>query len=583
MKKRSDIKACLDENLDGLDVTERMKANLVSALEGGKAVKKKVTFALVFAIVLLIAALGALAAALYPRTAERFAQSYGSEYGDRLSQGDIAQTDASYLLSDVRFTFSDVIWADHILYGTVTAACNEGANALLLSQDALDQDGVNSLMPGGERTYLQAMQQEGKTLLLATCVPQGYVLNGKTMSGDIGYWDDIQEDGSVVTSFEIHGYNGGIDRQSSYTLALDLQLFSISQNGERERMETAVWTLAVTPQINETPQQPQEQPDRSASGASAVPVNTPEGDSGQATVYAVEARDWLSTVQPEWFNQSGATLEEQGINNRYTFRDEDCLLLYPGNLWYYAYEGTETFEYEIQNGEKYVEDLPRNETPQQIFDLLSDVHFRGGAENPVPQLATLTLEQAESAAQALLTKLGVEDAVCTWRYGADAAAINALNEARNEQITSGALLNCNPWLDPFTDQDEGYYLRYAAVIDGIEAGEEYFTASLFVNKDGVRSASITAPFRQGEALSTATLLPAKDALQDAIDAAKQSWLPELADNIAHAECITLTYSVKDQAKLLPAWCISATDTVKGSSFDVIVSAIDGAVLNAPWM
>lgn len=583
MKKRSDIKACLDENLDGLDVTERMKANLVSALEGGKAVKKKVTFALVFAIVLLIAALGALAAALYPRTAERFAQSYGSEYGDRLSQGDIAQTDASYLLGDVRFTFSDVIWADHILYGTVTAACNEGANALLLSQDALDQDGVNSLMPGGERTYLQAMQQEGKTLLLATCVPQGYVLNGKTMSGDIGYWDDIQEDGSVVTSFEIHGYNGGIDRQSSYTLALDLQLFSISQNGERERMETAVWTLAVTPQINETPQQPQEQPDRSASGASAVPVNTPEGDSGQATVYAVEARDWLSTVQPEWFNQSGATLEEQGINNRYTFRDEDCLLLYPGNLWYYAYEGTETFEYEIQNGEKYVEELPRNETPQQIFDLLSDVHFRGGAENPVPQLATLTLEQAESAAQALLTKLGVEDAVCTWRYGADAAAINALNEARNEQITSGALLNCNPWLDPFTDQDEGYYLRYAAVIDGIEAGEEYFTASLFVNKDGVRSASITAPFRQGEALSTATLLPAKDALQDAIDAAKQSWLPELADNIAHAECITLTYSVKDQAKLLPAWCISATDTVKGSSFDVIVSAIDGAVLNAPWM
>lgn len=583
MKKRSDIKACLDENLDGLDVTERMKANLVSALEGGKAVKKKVTFALVFAIVLLIAALGALAAALYPRTAERFAQSYGSEYGDRLSQGDIAQTDASYLLGDVRFTFSDVIWADHILYGTVTAACNEGANALLLSQDALDQDGVNSLMPGGERTYLQAMQQEGKTLLLATCVPQGYVLNGKTMSGDIGYWDDIQEDGSVVTSFEIHGYNGGIDRQSSYTLALDLQLFSISQNGERERMETAVWTLAVTPQINETPQQPQEQPDRSASGASAVPVNTPEGDSGQATVYAVEARDWLSTVQPEWFNQSGATLEEQGINNRYTFRDEDCLLLYPGNLWYYAYEGTETFEYEIQNGEKYVEELPRNETPQQIFDLLSDVHFRGGAENPVPQLATLTLEQAESAAQALLTKLGVEDAVCTWRYGADAAAINALNEARNEQITSGALLNCNPWLDPFTDQDEGYYLRYAAVIDGIEAGEEYFTASLFVNKDGVRSASITAPFRQGEALSTATLLPAKDALQDAIDAAKQSWLPELADNIAHAECITLTYSVKDQSKLLPAWCISATDTVKGSSFDVIVSAIDGAVLNAPWM
>ena len=583
MKKRSDIKACLDENLDGLDVTERMKANLVSALEGGKAVKKKVTFALVFAIVLLIAALGALAAALYPRTAERFAQSYGSEYGDRLSQGDIAQTDASYLLGDVRFTFSDVIWADHILYGTVTAACNEGANALLLSQDALDQDGVNSLMPGGERTYLQAMQQEGKTLLLATCVPQGYVLNGKTMSGDIGYWDDIQEDGSVVTSFEIHGYNGGIDRQSSYTLALDLQLFSISQNGERERMETAVWTLAVTPQINETPQQPQEQPDRSASGASAVPVNTPEGDSGQATVYAVEARDWLSTVQPEWFNQSGATLEEQGINNRYTFRDEDCLLLYPGNLWYYAYEGTETFEYEIQNGEKYVEELPRNETPQQIFDLLSDVRFRGGAENPVPQLATLTLEQAESAAQALLTKLGVEDAVCTWRYGADAAAINALNEARNEQITSGALLNCNPWLDPFTDQDEGYYLRYAAVIDGIEAGEEYFTASLFVNKDGVRSASITAPFRQGEALSTATLLPAKDALQDAIDAAKQSWLPELADNIAHAECITLTYSVKDQAQLLPAWRISATDTVKGSSFDVIVSAIDGAVLNAPWM
>ena len=583
MKKRSDIKVCLDENLDGLDVTERMKANLVSALEGGKAVKKKVTFALVFAIVLLIAALGALAAALYPRTAERFAQSYGSEYGDRLSQGDIAQTDASYLLGDVRFTFSDVIWADHILYGTVTAACNEGANALLLSQDALDQDGVNSLMPGGERTYLQAMQQEGKTLLLATCVPQGYVLNGKTMSGDIGYWDDIQEDGSVVTSFEIHGYNGGIDRQSSYTLALDLQLFSISQNGERERMETAVWTLAVTPQINETPQQPQEQPDRSASGASAVPVNTPEGDSGQATVYAVEARDWLSTVQPEWFNQSGATLEEQDINNRYTFRDEDCLLLYPGNLWYYAYEGTETIEYEMQSGEKYVEELPGNETPQQIFDLLSDVRFRGGAENPVPQLATLTLEQAESAAQALLTKLGVEDAVCTWRYGADAAAINALNEARNEQITSGALLNCNPWLDPFTDQDEGYYLRYAAVIDGIEAGEEYFTASLFVNKDGVRSASITAPFRQGEALSTATLLPAKDALQDAIDAAKQSWLPELADNIAHAECITLTYSVKDQAKLLPAWRISATDTVKGSSFDVIVSAIDGAVLNAPWM
>ena len=579
-ERREKIENAIDTCLADMKGDPWLAQRVKNSAEGSeKIVKKKISTAMILAIVLVIVGATALAATLYPRTADRFAENFGKEFGEHLNQGDTAQVGTSYTLGDVQYTVTDVIWADGRLYGTVVAEPAEGANVVLMTMDEMEGEGVNSLSADGTKTYLQLAQEKNAKLLEIDCMPKGYVLDGKTFAGDIGVFYGTLEDGNPVVSFEMSGLNGGIERADAYQLVLLLRSWEVSQKNERaadgERFE---WTVEAAPEMKET--KPETVTQLSASG---IPVVLPADYNGQMNVYKIAEKN--ITIDPTWFNTSGIAEEEHNRGySRYVFKDEDELNIdVPCYAFYYAYQGTETVTHILQKGKTVDEIHPRAEAPEHIASLVSWLHFEDKDENPVEKLTNITLQQAQSQAEALLQKLGVEDAVCIWRYGADLATIQALNEEENQKILSGKLLNSNPWNDPFTTADEGYYLVYAARVDGMEVNDQFLEAGFFVNQDGVRHAYIRAPYTRGEALSNEKLITADEALSKAVYAGKKSWIPEMGGYFEKAVKIELIYAVKGTDQLVPAWRVTAIDPEKDCDIVAIVSAVTGDMLDAPWM
>lgn len=538
--------------------------------------KRKLALAPVLAIALtILLAATALAAALYPRTVERFRQSYGDAYADRLTRGDVADVDEGMTLDDVTFTITDVIYADGKLLGTVVMTPAPGARLVLMPEDAQESD----LTADGKTTFAQAAEEKGARLAHVRCVPDGYELDGRVMSGEVGYFDSALEGGGVAASFEVCGWNGGVVRRESYTLCL-----WAGYCGQDREWTSATWRVTVTPEMKEAQVETTVPVD--ATGASVV---TPAGFDGALPVYALTRRPLKAS--PERFNPSGVVKTTGGDSVYYLFNDEDELTVdAEGGLWYTAFEGTETIRTQAETGEYTEQVNPRMEPGSYAAVLLS--HWRGrerskSAEPPesraLPALSTITLAQAREQAQALLDDLGVADADCDWVYAGDRATLQALIDRRNAEIESGRLLNCAPWTQALTDADEGYALHYIGRVNGVPAQSAFLEAFLFINGEGVRFVSLSAPFARGEALAEETLISAADALSRAVAAAKNSWLSDLTAPLRNAQRIELIYAVREQATLSPAWRIVAKDDAKGGArFEVVVAA-DGTVLDAPWM
>lgn len=581
---RQKITNAIDVSLAGMQGDPWLAQRVKNRAEGSeKIVKKKISAAVVLMIVLAIAGATALAATLYPKTLERFTESYGQEFGAHLGRGDTAQMGNSYILGDVKYTVTDVIWADGVLYGTVVMEPADGANVVLLTMEEMDFDGVNTLLADGKTTLLRYAQERGAKLLYVDCIPNGYVLDGRTLSGDVGISCNRMEDGNAVVSFEICGWNGGIARAQEYTLNLLLRSWEVTEENKvletgKERYE---WIVKAVPEMKAAAKE-----SVALVSTSGVPVLVPEGYTGQMNVYALAPRNAAELVQPEWFNQSGPAQKTLGRDSvSYEFPDEDELQINaPCYLYYYAYEGTETVvQKDGVTGKTTEWTRKRAETPNYIANLVSWLRFEGENDNPVEKLTGISLEEAQRLAEDMLAKLGVTDAECVWRYGADLAAIQALSDKRNLEISQGKWLSNNSWNAPFTTADEGYYLCYTARVDGAAADGKYLTASFFINQDGVRDAHITAPFLRGEATRCEQLISADEALSNAVHAGKKSWIPELGGYLEKANRIELIYTVQNQTSLIPAWRITANDGEKEDcEFEVIVSAVTGEIKDAPW-
>lgn len=586
-EERRAIHQAVDARLSGMAGNPRLAQQIIDA-EGKPKMKKKVSLGLILALVLALVSMGALAAALYPRTVEQFSETVGPEFGARLSNGDIADLNSRHGDGWVDCTVTDVIWEGGVLYGTVVMEPAAEANVILLPEEIEHYAGENladCLMPDGKATYAQAAQEKGAKLVKVSCLPDGYVLDGENLSGTVGYFSKPQEDGSIVAAFELHGWNGAIQRAKSYTLEMTLRTIEMSPDGQEDAAHARLtrFTLDVKPRVNADQKETITQ-----LSADGIPVETPRDYDGTMDVYAVTRRSGWQ-VNPDWFNASGVAREEKGeYSTVYTFNDEDQLTVdTDGYLYLSAYAGTETVMYETADGERVEsEPMPRNEGAKQAYDLIGSLCFDGGAEKPDAALPEVTLAEAQAVAEALLEKLGVQ-MTCSWRYAADAATLTELNEAKNGLIRNGELLNCNVWEAPFTAADEGYYLAYEARMAGAAAEEMYAAATLYVTRDGVRCCVIREPFLPGESQGKKQLISAEEALSRAAHAAKKSWLSVLGPALKQAKRIELIYTVQNQSLLLPAWRITAPDpeatSGNGYDFQVVVSAVDGTVLNGPWM
>ena len=122
-------------------------------------------------------------------------------------------------------------------------------------------------------------------------------------------------------------------------------------------------------------------------------------------------------------------------------------------------------------------------------------------------------------------------------------------------------------------------------VDGVPTDEAALYVSAYVTMEGVRSLTLSAPFTLGDAGDAVSLIPPEEALAYAVRAAQKSWLPELAPVIGAAPRVELIYAVRDKARLVPAWQVITFEEADDAQWPVavIVSALDGTVLSAPWM
>lgn len=583
---------------DGVDATLRRLAQDKEE----RVVKRKLTLApaLALALVLLLAGV-ALAAALYPRTADRFGELFGEEFGARLSQGDIAESGDSYTLGDVTYTMTDVIYEGSVLYGTVVMEPAQGANVVLLPEETevTDPAGYNihygEEAPADAKSYKELAQERGARIVLAKCVPDGYLLDGELLSGDVGYTDTVTPEGTIVSSFELHGWNGGIERDARYVVRMRLSNWEVTSEGEYLREEPnntwkkAEWDVTLAPEMREL--EPETTPEPITVGDAQVIV--PAGYDGALPSYAIAPVNYMDVARPEMITDAAIAQEdrrEHGVN--YTFEGDDQLDVGTESVYFYAYDGTEEIA-EKANGETVMITHPRHELGQYLSDLASWEWFKERGDSCYMQaeaqqdLTAISYAQAQEKAGALLAALGLQNAHLVYARAVDMEHAKALSDERNAEILAGKLLNNNPRdISDMTEADEGYQLAYRAEIGGVPVDEQYMTANAFVSAGGIRSFSLYAPFALGEALGEPqTLISAEEALAKAVSAAKKSWLPELAPQVEKAHRVELIYMPRDKTKLVPAWRIVAMDG-KGDdawSIAVCVSAVDGKVLDAPWM
>lgn len=563
-------------------------------------VRRKLTLApvLVLALIALLAA-GVAVAALYPQTAERFGDMYGEDFGRRLLQGDAAESGARHTLGDVTYTVTDVIYEGGVLYGTVVMEPSEGASVVLMPEDTdvHDPAGYNihegETAPEGAKSYAELAAERGARIVLAKCVPDGYLIGGEVMSGDIGYSNTATKDGAIVSSFELYGWNGGIERAQSYTLRLYLSNWEVTPQGEwlREEPENTwvreTWDVTVTPTLREREAEPVPEP---IPGAQAV---VPEGFTGALPVVAVAQRDFRESVKPEDFTFA-RLLETKTYDESVAYYLEGgaVLTVARDRIDLSVYDGTQEMVFQTADGEPHSVTVPRDAVTEYLCGLAARVYYDRSemtayADAPkAKELPLLTLADAQSELTALLARLGVSGAQTVYAFAMDAEAAKALSDARNAEIAAGEYPGLSPYdLSAMTESDEGYLLIARGAVDGVPADEAYLYASAYVTVEGVHSLTLSAPFTLEAAGDDMRLIPPEEALAYAVREAEKSWLPELAPDIGAAPRVELIYAVRDKARLVPAWQVIAFEEIDDAQWPVtvIVSALDGTVLSAPWM
>lgn len=571
----------------GVDETLR---RLTSETEG-KQVKRKLAFAPALVLALVLLASVAVAAALYPKTADRLRDFYGEELAAQVeTYGMSAELGQSVTLGEVKYTVTDAIWNAGILYGTVVAEPVEGANALLIAGDmAVDgpvgyNPGYGETAPEGTKSYAETAKETGAKILLAAVMPDGLLAGGALLSGDVGVTATVTGENTVVTTFEL----GGAQEADSYAVRIRVANWQLSPEGEaldETRLQEA-WDVTVTPAAPEDAAAPGNAPD--IEGALELDTPAAYAQSGTMPVYSLTARDFTQTVDPAWFNASGEQSREG--NTTVTFRDGATLMISREAIFYEGHEGTTTFH--GYDGSEY--EHPANDLAGKLADLARTVYSdeRMGRREKEPArdaIPALTRAEAMEMLDALLHKLGIENAAEVWSYGMDAGRIRELGAERDAAIAkSGGEGFDDPYdLSAVTEDDGGWLLVCGMRIGGVCVEDDsLLSVSAFVNRDGVANLSLRSMYAPGEEIETPeALLTAEEALAKAAGAAKKSWIPEMAGYLAHASGAQLLYapSTTEGLQLVPAWRISAKDTEDGSTFAVDVSAVDGAVLDAPWM
>lgn len=307
----------------------------------------------------------------------------------------------------------------------------------------------------------------------------------------------------------------------------------------------------------------------------------------RAVPHTQEDNPFFDKVDPAWFNCSGDPVYENGSKRArydvFTFPDEAQLKVDVNYLSYTEYDG----EYFMIYGDDPAHPggpFPHPSFDAEIgfvaFDQLADVMYQH-AQAPELQHAELTalcLDDAKTAVETLLHKLGMNGYRCTMALDMSAERIHEWGTAYVEQHKT-----CYNVFDRYydfgvaTESDEGYLLIYEFFVNDIPAvgnpdGYEYVQA--FVNADGIVSFEMRSSYTIGDAIYTPDRLLTQEEiravfeshnerriqdgfLSPAFTGAVLKYCPMRAENKAdgmvYAPAWYVTYTFLDRTQLCDGW------------------------------
>ncbi len=580
-------------------LAQRVLANA----KGEEPVKRKISLALVLSIVGILAVMGTAYALFSSQVAEFFGQHWGHDYSDWLQGGKIAQIGETVTLGDVSFTLDEVVYRDRGIYAVGTARLTNDKD-VLIPMDVADGWELEEVMQGDEaQSLIQLAKKTGGRMLSIDCFPERIGVDNGSMvnTGDVGAYNLRNEDGSITFSFETGGY--ALEDGTTYQLEMSIDVDEWTEAGmvENDPIEPQTWTVNFQPIIMTKTAAPETQSQIPAEALQqngyAILVPASYQETGTMPVYQAVENDFMTTVQPEWFNQSGIAKEEKSRKSTgRTFNDHAELSVSSEAIWYAEYTD-EMFDYNWKERETYNPDIepmmmPKQALSQGIVYMASQVYsgyddFTQGITFEHDHLTNLSLEDAEHTAEALFEKLGLHGYELAWKLDMSLDRIRTLGEAYNRFWFEGEGYSNAPRQDyaTATAEDEGYFLYYTPLgVDKISDGRHQIT--LFVSSRGIVYANIVSTYNRGEVVYTPEKLitPEEAVARLYAEAAKSR------DDIKvkSIERVALTYvavraeNKQDGMVFAPVWQVLFKEEGRGEEYTswAEFNAINGSLVDA---
>ena len=602
-EEQKKVQKAMNATLSGLREDPWLTQRVLANAKGEKPVKRKLSLALVLSVVIALAVLGTAYALSSSLVAEFFGQHWGHDYGDWLQGGKIAQIGESVTLAGVEFTLDEVVYRDRGIYAVGTARVTNDQD-VLIPMDVADAWEIEEVMQGDEaQSLIRRAKETGGRMLSIDCAPERIGVDNGSMVyvGDVGMYNLRNEDGSITFSFETGGY--ALEDGATYQMemAIDVDEWTEAGMAEKDPVESQTWTVSFQPVVMAETAQPEKpaqiSPETVQQDGYEILVPPSYQETGTMPVYQAIETNFMTSVQPEWFNQSGMAKEERAKKSvRMIFNDHAELSFDAGSIFYAEYMD-EMFDYnwrERENGNPDIEAmmLPKRALSQDITYMASMIHtgnadFTKGVSFEHDKLTHLSLEDAEHTAEALFEKLGLQGYELAWKLDMSLERIRTLGDAYNRFWFEGEGYSNAPRQDysAATAEDEGYFLVYTPLgVDHVSDGRHQIT--LFVSSRGIVYANIVSTYNRGEIVYTPEKLISPEEAVTRLYAEAVKSRDDI--KVSSIERVALTYvairaeNKQDGMVFAPVWQVLFKNEGRGEEYTswAEFNAINGTLVDA---
>lgn len=316
----------------------------------------------------------------------------------------------------------------------------------------------------------------------------------------------------------------------------------------------------------------------------------------QAVRRTQEEANFFDKADPAWFNQSGEPAKANGSKRArydlFTFPDGAQLNVDTSYIYYNENDG-EYCMYYGGDPKDVGGPFPRPSFASEVGQIAARTLYRCeiyGLDEPTADvtLTSLKLEDADKAVQELLARLGLYNYQLTQSIAMTAQRIREWGVAQVEADQNNYNVFDHYYdFSQATEADEGYYLVYTPMLNGLPVGNPDGTEDVraFINQTGIVSFELRSSYAIGDVYSTPEHLLTQEEIRTCFEGDNERRIqdgflePVLTDAVL-MYCPMRAPSKQDGMVMAPAWYITYDflDVTQECDGWAWYSALDGKMI-----